>query len=256
MLFLKSVFLAFCLCYFGFISSHAQSISQLQNRADSLYTNFLEQEAFEAYQKVLEKDSANFEALWRTSFLYSRIGHRKEEEEVQEEYYQKAKLLAERALAIDSTHSQANFVMGVAMGRMALISGTKERVAASRAIKKYASRAIRYDSTNAGAWHLLGRWNFRVANLSFVERLAANTLFGGISGDASTEKAVEYIQKAIALDNRFILYYHDLAEAYAEMGRKDNATNACKKALEKESLNAKDDDLKADCRNWIKKWKE
>lgn len=244
------------LCHFGINTSYAQSISKLQHKADSLYTNFLEKEAFETYLQVLEKDSTNFEALWRTSFLYSRIGHQKEEEEVQEEYYQKAKSFAERALAIDSTHSQANFVMGVAMGRMALISGTKERVAASRAIKKYTDRAIRYDSTNAGAWHLLGRWNFRVANLNFFERLAANTLFGGIPGDASNEKAVEYIQKAIDLDNRFVLYYHDLAEAYEEMDQKNDAIQACKKALEKENLNAKDDDLKADCRRWIKKWKE
>ena len=246
-----SVFLFLTCIQIGF----SQELSTIEAKADSLYNSFSEMQALEAYQDVLDQDSTNFEALWKVSFLYSRIGNQKPNKETQREYYEKAKRFAERALAIDSTHSQPNFVMGVAMGRMALVSGTKEKVAASRDIKKYADLAVKYDSTNAGAWHLLGSWNLKVANLSFLERLAANTLFGGVPGDASNQKAVDHIKRAIKLDNRFVLYYHDLAKAYSEMGNEEEAIQACSMALEKENLNPKDEGLKAECREWIKKWK-
>lgn len=227
----------------------------LEARADSLYSSFNEEKALKAYEKILEEQPRNYEALWRASFLYSRIGNRQEGKDRQKEYYNKAKSLAGRALAADSTDTQSHFVMSVAMGRMALISGAKDRVAASRAIKKHVDRALAYDSTNAGAWHVLGRWHFKVANLNFVERLAANTLFGGIPGDASDKRAAEAIERAIKLNDDYILYYHDLAMVYEEMGNKQKAIEACQTAVEKDNLTPDDPKLKKECSEWIEKWK-
>ena len=229
----------------------AQNQSQLEQRADSLYDAYEEKQALELYNQILEDNPDKFEALWRTSFLYSRIGNRLDKKSQQEEYYNKAIDLAERALAVDSTHSQSNFVMAVAMGRKALISGARDRVAASRAIKKYADRAIEYDEEHAGAWHVLGRWHFKVANLSWIERAAANTLFGGIPGDASNEKAAEYIQKAIDLDDNYVLYYYDLAKVYEEMGQDQQAIESCQQALEVPNLTPDDEKIKNDCRELI-----
>lgn len=233
----------------------AQDLSTLTEQVDSLYTHFAEEKALELYDDILARDSTNFEALWRCSFLYSRIGNRKDNEESKRSYFKKALTHAERALEVDSAHTQSNFVMAVAMGRKALISGTKERVAASRAIKKYADLAIKYDSSNAGAWHVLGRWNYQLANLSFFERLAANTLFGGIPSDASNAKAVEFLKRAVMLNDRYVLYHHDLAKALNEAGQKAAAISACETALKKENITAKDDELKSECRRWINKWK-
>lgn len=223
----------------------------LADRADSLYSAFAEEQALEHYKKLLEAKPNNYQALWRTSFLYSRIGNRLDDKGDQKEYYNNAIDYAEQALAEDSTDSQSNFVMAVAKGRKALISGARDRVAASRAIKKYADRAIKYDSTHAGAWHVLGRWNLKVANLSWIERAAANTLFGGIPGSASNEKAAEYISKAISYNDQYVLYYHDLATVYEEMGRDQDAITACEQGLQLPNLTPDDPQLKQDCRELI-----
>ncbi|MCW9707161.1 hypothetical protein [Fodinibius salsisoli] len=228
----------------------AQEHSMLEGRADSLYEKHEEEQALELYEQILTKSPENFEALWRGSFLYSRLGNRQEGKDRQKEYYNKAIDLAEQALAVDSTHTQSNFVMSVAMGRKALISGAREKVSASRAIKKYADRAIEYDSTNAGAWHVLGRWHFKVANLSWLERAAANTLFGGIP-DASNEKAAEYIQKAITLDEDYVLYYFDLARAYRELDKEVQAIETCQKAIELPVLVPGDMEIKQQCKELI-----
>lgn len=229
----------------------AQQLSELEQKADSLYDNYEEQQALKLYTKILEKEPRNYKALWRTSFLYSRIGNRFEDKDEQKEYFNKAIKVAEHALQVDSTDTQSNFVMSVAVGRKAIISGARERVAASRAIKKYADRAIRYDSTNAGAWHVLGRWNSKVANLSWIERAAANTLFGGIPGNASIQKAAKFIERAISLNDDYVLYYYDLARVYEEMDKDQQAVNTCKKALEIPDLTQDDKRIKKDCRELI-----
>ncbi|MGM0547068.1 MAG: tetratricopeptide repeat protein [Bacteroidota bacterium] len=229
----------------------AQDISDKTHRADSLYDSYEEEEALEAYRDILEEEPENFEALWRTSFLYSRVGNRFENKDDQKKYFNRGIELAEKALEVDSSDAQSNFVMSVAMGRKALVSGARDRVAASREIKKYADRTLEIDSTHAGAWHLLGRWHFKVANLSWVERTAANTLFGGIPGDASNEKAVEAVQKAIELNDNYVLYYYDLATVYEEMGNDSEAIEACETAVEKENLTPDDPMLKEKCRKLI-----
>lgn len=229
----------------------AQEISELEQRADSLYDAYEEEQALELYNQILQDNPQNYEALWRSSFLHSRIGNRFDDEDDQEEYFNKGIDLAERALEVDSEDTQSNFVMAVAMGRKALISGARDRVAASRDIKKYADRAIQYDSTHAGSWHVLGRWNFKIANLSWIERAAANTLFGGIPGNASNEKAAEYIEKAINLDDSYVLYYYDLAKVYEEMGQDDQAISTCQQAQDIPNLAPDDDNIKEDCHQLI-----
>ena len=228
-----------------------QTLDSLKEKADSLYRNYEEEKALDVYKDILDKEPQNYQALWRSSFLYSRIGNQFKDEDRQEEYFNKGIDLAKRALAVDSTDTQSNFVMSVAMGRKALISGARDRVSASRDIKKYVDRAIKYDSTNAGAWHVLGRWNFKVANLSWLERAAANTLFGGIPGDASNEKAVDAIKKAIELEGQYIRYYYDLAKVYEEMGQEAQAIKTCQKAINLPVLTADDTNLKKKCQQLV-----
>jgi tetratricopeptide (TPR) repeat protein len=246
-----SALIALVILFFPILTEAQQAEAPLAERADSLYEAYAEEKALERYKQLLDARPNNFEALWRTSFLYSRIGNRLNDKNDQRAYFDEAIDYAEQALQIDSTHTQSNYVMAVAMGRKAIISGARDRVAASRAIKKYADRAIQYDSTNAGAWHVLGRWNLKVANLSWIERAAANTLFGGIPGNASNEKAAEYISKAISYDDQYVLYYHDLATVYEEMGRDQDAIAACEKGMELPNLTPDDPQLKQECKSLI-----
>jgi tetratricopeptide (TPR) repeat protein len=245
------IFVAVCLIIPVLLLAQ-QERSELEQRADSLYEVYEEEQALELYNQILQDKPDDYQALWRTSFLYSRIGNRLEDKDDQKRYYNNGIDLAERALQVDSTDTQSNFVMAVAMGRKALISGARDRVSASRDIKKYADRAIQYDSTHAGSWHVLGRWNFKVANLSWLERTAANTLFGGIPGNASNQKAAEYIKKAIDLDDEYVLYYYDLAKVYEEMGKEQQAISACRSSLDITNLTPDDKRIKQDCRQLIK----
>lgn len=227
------------------------AIDSLFVKADSLYDHFYEAEALELYTSILNLQPDNYRALWRASFLYSRIGYRFDSKERKRSYFDKGISLARRALEVDSMDTKSNFVMAVALGRKAMISGAKERVSASRSIKQYAKRAIRLDSTNAGAWHVLGRLHFKLANLNFVEKVAANTIFGGVP-KASKTKAVHFIEKAINLAPTHILYYYDLARMYKDLGKEQQAVVTCKQALQLEPLSPDDPIWQDKCRNLIK----
>lgn len=196
------------------IAQNNQGVNELLQKADSLKKEFHENEALHAYLQVLDKDSTNFKAVWNASYFYSRVGNRFEAKSKKEAYFQKAKKLAERALRLRPDNAYSNFVMAVAMGRIALIASARDRVAASNDIKHYVDKSISEDSSLAEAWYVLGRWNYKVDNLNFAERFAANMLFGGLPKGASTKKAIRCYQKAIHLNPKIIMYYYSLAVAY------------------------------------------
>lgn len=239
---MKKIFLLILILPLFYQTTFAQkhpNVSYLLQKAKELKVSYNEPQALNAYLKVLKFDSTNYNALWNASFLYSRVGNRFDNKEKQKEYFHKAKELAERALKVDSNDAESNFVMSVAMGRMALISGAKARVAASHDIKHYAEMALKYDSLHAGAWHVLGRWNYEVANLNFAERMAAHLLFGGLPKGASDQNAINDYKKAIKYDSDNMLYYRDLAIVYKKEGKKQKAVETLKQLL---SLNPKSPD--------------
>lgn len=212
------------------ISGFSQNVEvdSLVKQAAELRESFKEAESLALFEKVLAVDSQNYEANWSTSLLYSRLGYRQKSEKDQESYYRKAKSYAEKALAINSTDYYSNYVMGVAMGRIALISGARERVAASKEIKMYADKAVAADPSQAGGWHMLSRWHHKVANLNFAERAAANILFGGAPKGASNEEAISCMQKAVDLDGNLIMYKRDFANILADLDKEKEALKYAK----------------------------
>jgi regulator of microtubule dynamics protein 3 len=194
-------------------------IKELIASADKLRDANNEALAITKYDAVLKLDPTHYEALHSISLMYSRVGNRfgAEDQAKKVEFFNKAKSYAEKAMQANPTDAEGQFVMGVAMGRMALISDAKGRVAASKDIKKYAEAAIRYNPQHAGAWDILGRWNTKVANLSFAEKAAANLLFGGVPEGASNENAIRCFQNALTYKPNYILYMYDLATSYYQV---------------------------------------
>ena len=222
--------------------SQATASDKIIEKADSLYSNFEEKAALEQYKAYLKDHPEHYRSLWRTGYLYSRIGKRLDNEQEQNEYYDSAVEYAERALEADSSRVESNFVMAVAMGRQAMIAGARERVAASRKIKHYADRAKAIDPDHAGTLHLLGRWHAKITNLNFAERMAAKYLFGGVP-EASVDKALEYMEQAVERKPKAILYRYDLAKLYLRLDEEEKATSMLKGTVSLKSRIPRDDKL-------------
>lgn len=181
-----------------------------------------ESEAFLKYAEVLKKDPLNLLALWKCSELSSRIGARQPNKDNMRPYFIAARNYAAAALRVNSNSTDANCAMALALGRVSLISGTKDRVMLARDVKYYAENAIRLDPTNFRAYHILGRWNYDVSNLSLAEKSFARVFYGKIP-DASLELAIYDFEKSRALNPGFILNYYELARSYHRMDENKKA---------------------------------
>lgn len=181
-----------------------------------------ENEALAKYKLALAFDMNNYEAFWNCSLLSSRLGRREADKVKQRELYIAAKTYAEKALKANANDVQSNYVMAVAMGRIAQISETKEKIAAVRDIKRFAERAVELAPGHAASNHVLAVWHLEVSELNWMERQVADKFFGGLP-DASKDKAIDYCKKASTLEPNYILYHFELGRIYKAKGDKVNA---------------------------------
>jgi Tfp pilus assembly protein PilF len=107
---------------------------------------------------------------------------------------------------------------------------TKEQVSASPRIKVSVDKALAIDPHNDTAWHVLGRWNRVLAEVSSAKRFAAGLIYGQLP-KGSYEEAEQAMKKAIALNPKRLMHYIELGRIYAQMGRTEEARQFINKGL-------------------------
>jgi tetratricopeptide (TPR) repeat protein len=167
--------------------------------------------------------------------------------------FKAARTYANAALRINPGSSEANFVMAFALGRMTLISTGRERIGAVKEIQYYAEASIRDDSTNFKPYHVLGKWNYEVSDLSLTERSLAKWFYGGLP-PASLERAIENYEKCLSLSPNFLLNYLELAKAYFRNNERRKATDLLARMLVLPNRMADDPRIKEEGRHLLQKW--
>jgi tetratricopeptide (TPR) repeat protein len=236
---MRNITMITCLIFLS-LAGFAQTADELVQQANKAMNGMKETEALDLYKQALAKEGNNIAALCGASFMCSRVGNRQTTTSAKKAYFKEAKAYALKSVKLSPNSSTANYVSAVAMGRMALISGSKEKVAASRDIKRYAEQAIKLNPKNAKAYSVLGTWHKAVTNLNFAEKAAANMLFGGIP-DGDIKTAISNFEKCRQLDPSYIHNYLELGMAYKQTGDKANAKEVLQAGL-KQANNTPDDD--------------
>ena len=130
-------------------SGYAQDPKEMVKDAIRLESTLRDEEALSKYKEVLLLQPTNIFAICRCSELCSRLANRmKSNKQLRDDYYAAARTYALTALSLNPKSSDANFVMSVVMGRVALTKSGKDKIAAAKDIKKYADLAVQYDPTN------------------------------------------------------------------------------------------------------------
>jgi tetratricopeptide (TPR) repeat protein len=244
---------AIILVLFCFTTIIAQDVPVLMQEAEKLEHALNEKAALEKYQQVIKAAPANVYALTKCSELCSRVGNRETSVKARMTYYETAEKFAAIALKIEPASSAANCMMAIALGRVSLEKSGKEKVKAAKEIKKYVDLALKNDPQNYKAWHVLGRWNYEISNLGFLEKAAVNVLFGGMP-KASFKEAVQAFEKARSLSAGFVLNYFELAKAYKKNGQKENAIAALNTLLQLPDGTQDDEAAKNNARKLLKEW--
>ncbi len=231
----------------------SQDISSLQKEAERLESTS-EERAFLKYQEILKLQPSNINALCKSSELCSSIGRRQSSKERKIDYFKAAQKFAGQALRINASSSEANFVMAVAMGRIALVVGNKEKIAAIAEIKKYAELSIKYDPGNYKPYHVLGKWHYEVSDLNGFERGAAKLFYGDIP-PASLKEAIYYYEKCRSLAPDLKVNYLELAKCYQRNNEKQKAIDYLNKAIAMPDKMQDDARVKEEAKELLKKWR-
>jgi tetratricopeptide (TPR) repeat protein len=208
----------------------SQDLPQLQKDAAAAEAALQDEQAFEKYQQIAKLQPTDITVLCKCSELACKIGNRHAAKDVQIKYYTIARRYAEQALQLNAAHADANFVMSLAMGRMALVSGGKTQVEAVKGIKIYADKTVQLNPADYRGYHVLGKWNYEISNLGAFKRGAVK-LFYGAFPDASFEQAKRYYQKSVILNPGFNLNYLELAKVYVKLNQQHQAIACLQKLL-------------------------
>jgi tetratricopeptide (TPR) repeat protein len=148
------------------------------------------------------------------------------------EYYMASQKYAQQAIRHKEECSNGHLFLSIALGRVALKAGAKERMRLAKSIRVEAEKAIEYNINNDLAYHVLGRWHRRLADLSWIEKGFANIFLGGVPKDATVENAHKNFQKAIELNPQKISHHLEMGITYIAMDKKHLAVEEFKKVLE------------------------
>lgn len=237
----------------GSLICSAQDLVALQKEAERLELSNYEA-AYAKYQEILKIQPINLNAICKCSELCSTIGHRQTDKKLKIEYFKTARHFAEIALRLSPNSSEANFVMAIAMGRMALILSGKEKMEAVNEIKKYAELSIKANPNNYKPYHILGRWHFEVSNLGAIEKAAARIFYGGLP-PASLKEAIYNYEKSMSLNPEATVNYTELAKSYERNREKARAIALLNKLQTLPEKSQDDARVKAEGKRLLGIWK-
>jgi tetratricopeptide (TPR) repeat protein len=230
-----------------------QDVSHISNEAMQLEVSMNDEQALIKYKAALSIQPANIFLLCKCSELSTRIGNRLVHEELKQTYlFNSAKSYAKEAISLDSTNSEANFVMCLARGSDAQHSGSQDRIEAVKDIKKYADLSIHYDHNNYKAWYVLGKWYFEINSLNYFQRTAVKIFFGAFPS-SSIEDAIHCFERAKTINPGFVLNYLSLAKAYKQKDENE-AKQSLITMLSLPDRTQDDESIKNEGRALLKKW--
>src|SRR3954469_13445941 len=135
-----------------------------------------------------------------------------------------------RAAACGPKDCDAQLAPAITLGKMLPYMATKEQVAATPEIKESIDKALAIDPKNDTAWHILGRWNRVLAEISSMKRLIGGLIYGQLP-KGSYEEAEHAMKKAISLNPDRLMHYVELGRIYAQMRKKEEAREVINKGL-------------------------
>lgn len=227
-------------------SSKAQDPSVLLKEADNYERQIKESEALDKYKQVLAIDPANIKALVKAAELNASIGGRLVEKNSRKLYFETAAAYAKKAFDVDPNNADANYVMGMAAGKMTDVeTENKKIVAFVKDAKTYNENAIAINPKHAKATYSIGKWHYEMVNLSGIKKIAVKLFYGGLpNGDL--DSAITYFEKCRLLDPYFALNYLDLAKAYRDNHRPTQAIEILNKLVKLPTRTGDDAAIKAE----------
>jgi tetratricopeptide (TPR) repeat protein len=207
----------------------AQSAAELIARGDSANPFMHPAEALAIYQAAIGADSNSLEAWWKAGRALVDVAKQIEQNDDRsrarrDSLYFLARDYAVRAIRINQMDANPHFVQSLALGRLALTKGQRERVKYGSKIYSEGAFALVLDSLHDGAHHVVGVFHAEVKRLSAPVRFFARLIYGSkLLGASSWDSATVHLERAVQLNPGDIYHRLELARVYLDINRKHDA---------------------------------
>ncbi|NQT32585.1 MAG: tetratricopeptide repeat protein [Candidatus Omnitrophica bacterium] len=218
--------IAVTLCLFLSSALFAQTLEM----GDELFSQAKYAETIPVYEKLLKENPGSYDLLWRISRSYSQKANEEDRKRKKIEDLEKSVDYAKQAVSVNGNDFEGHLQLATSLGKMCAFLTKKELVRLSYTIRDEAQKAIELRSDNYEAYLVLGVWNRKVAEASWIEKKLAKALFGGLP-EASLEEAAKNIKKSTELNPNFAESHYELARVYNAQDKKDLAIKELEKAL-------------------------
>lgn len=228
----------------------AQDFDSLIVQADAQH----ELDAYDAVFKLLKEaealDGENYDVVWRLARAHFDFSDNSSDEEVINKNLYAGFEYAEKALKLGGDRAESHKWYGILIGRVGEVEGTEQKIKNSYPMAEHTKKAIELDPEDAGNYHVMGRWHFALADLSWFERTIASIVYA-TPPEASFEEARGYFKQAIVKDPEDIRNYLWLGKSLEELDDEDGAAQAYKQALGIEASSESDKMLQKEAKELL-----
>ena len=212
----------------GFVM--AQGFGDLIDQADALHELDDFSGNYELLKKAEELEVDNFEVVWRLARAHFDFFDNSEDDAVISENVYAGMDYAKRALEMDDARSESHKWYGILIGQVGILEGTKQKILNSYEVKEHTLKALELDPEDDGNFHVMGRWHYTLADLSWFERKIASLIYAK-PPKASFGEAAEYFNQAIAKDSDEVRHHVWLGKTYEALDDVEAAKNSYNAAL-------------------------
>ncbi len=212
----------------GFVM--AQGFGDLIDKSDVKHDDDDYAATYVLLQQAEELEADNFEVIWRLARVHFDFSDNSEDETVISDNFYKGLDYAKKALELDDSRAEGHKWYGILIGKVGELEGTKQKILNSYEVKDHTLKAIELDPEDDGNFHVMGRWHYTLADLSWFERKIAGLIYAK-PPQASFEEAAEYFKKAIALEPTDIRNHLWLGNSYMALDNNELAKQEYNAAL-------------------------
>jgi len=184
-------------------------------------------ELFQAAEKAGRADAFIFQKIARQ---YSDLMPELPTRDEKRAFAEFALDYSRRAVDLDPRNAVNVLSVSISLGKLALVSDTRDKVRYSRQVREEAERALALDPNYAWAHHILGRWHHEVADLGSASRAVVRVFFGGLPAGSGAE-AVSHLEQAVALEPDELQHHLELGFAYLSINDETRAREAFARGL-------------------------
>lgn len=230
------------------------SLPLVGRTADALVEGALQAEAKLDARRALELFQAAEKAGRADAFIFQKIARQYSDLMTELPTREEKRTFAEfaldysrRAVELDPSNAVNVLSISISLGKLALVSDTRDKVRYSRQVREEAERALALDPNYAWAHHILGRWHHEVADIGTASRAVVRVFFGGLPTGSGSE-AVSHLEQAVALEPGELQHHLELGFAYLSINDQARARDAFARGLALPSREKHDEPAKTRAR--------